>query len=323
MVAEVRNSESDVIAQLFSAVSADDYKFDEIAAKVIPKSNYILTGEEYEAQIFVAAYDSKQQPEIIVGSSVDTITFEVLGNTVKVEGEKGYGIYKVPAQSTGLKTYGGIIKVTSPSGAMKAYPFEGEYIVAAPSATVSPTKMNVFYIGVDNPVRIAVPGIPQENVRPSISNGNISSKGRGEYIVRVSGGNECTINVSAKMGERSRSMGSFKFRVKRVPDPKAKIGGIASGAIGKAQLLAANAIIPTMEDFDFDLNFIITSFTMTLQVAGGDLVEAKSNSNKLTSEMISLIQDTKRGKKIFLEDIKAKGPDGSNRNLSPINLKIM
>ena len=40
---------------------------------------------------------------------------------------------------------------------------------ARPSAVVSPTKMNVFYIGVDNPVDISAPGVPAEHLRPSMT----------------------------------------------------------------------------------------------------------------------------------------------------------
>jgi gliding motility-associated protein GldM len=324
LIADVRNAEADVVAQLYTSVSDEDFKFDQIGAKVVPKSNYVLTGEEFEAQIFVAAYDSKTQPEIIVGSGVDSTSLEISGTQVTVEEFKdGVGIYRVQAGATGTQTYGGVINVKSPSGGVKAYPFQGEYTVAQPSATVSPTKMNVFYIGVDNPVSISVPGVPTEKVRPSISNGTLSATGGGNYNVRVTGGQTATINVGAEMEGGSRSMGSFEFRVRRVPDPKATISGRTDGKISKNELLAAGAVIPIMENFEFDLHYLIVGYTMYIQTQGSDLASETSNSPAFTGSMRNLIKNAARGRKVTFEDIRAKGPDGSIRKLNPISLTIM
>ena len=324
LIADVRNAEADVVAQLYTSVSDDDFKFDQIGAKVVPKSNYVLTGEEFEAQIFVAAYDSKTKPEIIVGSGVDSTSLEISGTRVTVEEFKdGVGIYREKAGATGTQTYGGVINVKSPTGGVKAYPFQGEYTVAHPSATVSPTKMNVFYIGVDNPVSISVPGVPTEKVRPSISNGTLSATGGGNYNVRVTGGQTATINVGAEMEGGSRSMGSFEFRVRRVPDPKATISGKTDGKISKNELLAAGAVIPIMENFEFDLHYLIVGYTMYIQTQGSDLASSTSSSPAFSSQMRSLIQNAARGRKVTFEDIRAKGPDGSIRKLNPISLTIM
>ena len=36
--------------------------------------------------------------------------------------------------------------------------------VAEPALVISPTQMNVFYRGLDNPVAISVPGVPQDKI---------------------------------------------------------------------------------------------------------------------------------------------------------------
>ena len=74
-----------------------------------------------------------------------------------------------PEQGTGgaigEKKYTGIIRVKNPTGGYTFYPFEGSYQVAAKAVVVSPTKMNVLYIGVDNPMEISVPGVGQPDAR--------------------------------------------------------------------------------------------------------------------------------------------------------------
>lgn len=321
LIAEVKNAEFDVVAQLFSEISIQDFKFDQIAAKIVPKSNYVLTGESFEADIFVAAFDSKQNPDIKFGAAVDSATNTVSGEIVQVEAVNGVGKLKVGAGGVGIRKYGGTISVPS-GGGTKIYPFSGEYIVASPSATISPTKMNVFYIGVDNPVSISVPGVANDQVRVSISGGggSITKTGNGLYNVKVSQVGNCKVTVSAEMGGSSRSMGGMEFRVKRVPDPVAYVGGVKTGNIGKG-VLAASCIIPKMENFDFDLNFRIVSFSLTMNMQG-DLITKTTSGNCFSSEMKSMIDRAGRGQKIYIEDIKAVGPDGTTRTLSPMNLRI-
>ena len=77
-----------------------------------------------------------------------------------------------------------MVEVVSPEGERIPYNFAGEYVVAPPSLTVAATKMNVFYIGVDNPVSISVPGIADANLRPSISVGTLNKGCRQERLDR-------------------------------------------------------------------------------------------------------------------------------------------
>jgi gliding motility-associated protein GldM len=327
LILEVKNAEFDVINALLTSVSGEDFKFDKVGAKVVAKSNYVLTGETYEADIFVAAYDTKQNPQIIVGSGVDTNTLVVSGTQATVEGVGGVGKLKLPSGGPGVKQFGGLIKIKSPDGSEKAYPFNSEYVVGTPSATISPTKMNVFYIGVDNPVSISVPGASNEQVTAAITGGGgtISrAAGNGMWSVKVTTPTqECMVNVSAKMGAASRSMGSMKFRVKRVPDPIAYVGGVKGGQIAKGTLIAAGGIIPKMDNFDFDLTFQITSFTLTMNKAGDLVSENVSGSGRYSQKVTTMLNSASRGQKVYFEDIKAKGPDGTTRNLGSIALKIM
>lgn len=325
MIADVKNAEAKIINILMASISRDDFKFDQIKARVIPKSNYVIKGEEYTADIFVAAYSSTEAPNAFVRTGADTITDESQGSQIK-DVVDGVVKYKAGTGSLGEQKYAGMLILRKPDGTNARYNFKSSYIVAQPTAIVAATKMNVFYIGVDNPVSISVPGVPDTKIKPNISSGcTLSKTGKGgEYVVKCGNGvSKAGISVSADMGGgKARPMGTSDFRVKRVPDPVPYIGGVKGGPIAKAVLMAGGAIIPKMENFDFDLNFVIKSFTFTANVAG-DLIEKPGSGNVLTAEMKKLIQAGNKGQKIFIEDIKAQGPDGSTRTLSPINLKLL
>ncbi len=318
LINEVQNAEYDVINHLYASIDAESFKFDQIEAKVIPSSSYVFLGDKYEAEILVAAYDSKTNPNVLIVDGADRVNDQNIRGARPVAGKDGVVKISMPATSEGLKRYAGVIRVPTPTGEVMAYPFKHEYLVAPPSVTVSATKMNVFYIGVDNPVSISVGGMADSQIQPSISVGTIRRVGN-EWIVRVPEAQRAVINVVAD----GRNMGSTEFRVKRVPNPTPMIAGIESGMIDKGRLLVASAIIPTMPaDFEFDLNFQIVSFTFVATRSGGDIYTYETRGNQLTTQMRSYIENMRRGEKIWLENIIATGPDGARRPLGTISLTI-
>lgn len=313
LVTEVRNAEFDVISMLYGAITADDFKFDQITARVVPSSHIVLLNDYYEADIFVAAFDSKQNPEVVVDGR-------------PVESREGVGKLRRQATAEGLQKYRGMIRVISPSGVPQEYPFEGEYIVQRPAVTVSADAMNVFYMGVDNPVSISVPGVASENIRPVISGaGNqLVPRGRGQYTVRL--GRDQNVNqpvritVNALVDNQTRPMGTAEFRVRRVPDPYAEIAGQNEGTIAR-EVLAGAPLIPRMRDFDFKMDFRITSFSMNTTVSG-DFREFRSTGNVQTREMEEAIRRSTRGQRFTFDNIQAVGDDGSTRNLPPMVFRI-
>lgn len=142
------------------------------------------------------------------------------------------------------------------------------------------------------------------------------------YMVRVSRGRpSALLSVWVEVDSDLRKMGEYEFRVKRIPDPEAYCGGQTDGLISKDKLVAAGSVIPKMKDFDFDVRFRITSFEVTMSV-GGSLLTSTANGNRFTAEMKNRIKRLKSGSRVYIENIKAVGPDGVQRKLKPINFKI-
>lgn len=324
LINEVKNAEFDAVNYLFSSISATDFKFASVNAKVIPKSTYVFKGQKYEAQILVAAYDDKAKPDVFVRYGADEWKDSYLSSAKKISGEAGVVALEIPANAEGSQKYAGIIQLRDPvTGEKQNHPFKGEYIVAPPSLTVAPLKMNVFYIGVENPVAISAPGIAASKIKPVITAGKLYQKDD-NYAVKITKkvpGNKVTVSASAEVDGKIMTLGSQEFRVKRVPNPTAEIGGMTDGKIDKNTLLAAGAIIPNMKDFDFDLYFEVTSFTFGTLV-NGDWIPKNVRGNIFTSEISNIIKNSKRKQKFFFEKIQAKGPDGTIRRLNPVNLEI-
>ncbi|MEI7981994.1 MAG: gliding motility protein GldM [Bacteroidota bacterium] len=322
--AEIYNAEFDVVNNLYSSIDALNFKFDKIQAKVIPKSSYVFLGDEYQAEILVGAYDTKQNPDVryILGS--DSLTPGNFKNATPIEGSNGLVVLKLGGSSEGLKKFAGIIKVVSPLGDTMSFHFSDEYIVAKPAITISPTKMNVFYIGVDNPVEISVPGSP-ERITPTISFGSIRQQGN-EWIVSnltSSGAREAVISVNAVFSGKAKSMGSYKFRLKTLPDPIIKIAGKNEGFISKSLLLASPFLVPELPPgFDFDLKYAVTSFIFSTSTSAGEGSDVKVQGNRMTPEILKVINNARKNQRIWFDEIYVKGPDGTRKVNTSLSLKL-
>lgn len=327
--ADVRNAESDVLGHLFADVDAASYKFTTLKGIVLAPKTYILQNDTFRADVFLAAYDETNLPSITLaplGTTVDSTAQELTDpNATELEmGSDGLGKLRLPAKTVGFQHWEGVIKMKKPKGGFEYKNFYVDYEVAVPSLVVSPTAMNVLYRGIDNPVAISVPGIPQESLRATISTGTLSKKSDGTYIAKVKSGKEAVVSVSAEVDGKSKSMGTFLFRLKSVPDPVAKFAGKTAidGTIKKSALKAALGVRADLKDFVFDLNYPIKSFDLTV-ISGSNVKTLKSNNNKLTQDMKDLLKQTRKNATVVIEKIKANAPDGTVRPLGSISLRVL
>jgi len=329
---DVRNTEAETLNFLHQQIDASSFKFNSLIPTIITNSNYIMRGNEYQAEVFIAATDTTQQPEVLVGK-FETIVgangipeYSMIGTdyeTLTVD-ERGRGIYKRKPANLGEKTWGGLIRMKAPDGKIISYPFEEKYTVAPPNVVVSPTAMNVFYVGLDNPVDISVSGA--DKVSANMTNGTIkrgtTKKYRGSYIANpTTPGKMANVTVTAEVNGVKRSFPPIAFRVETVPDPVAKVGGKNSGSIARSMLSAQAAVFAELENFLFDIHYDVTGFTIEINDRGFAVTEPSKNS-RITTAQKSLINRLKRNDRVVFTDIKAVGPDGRQRSIPPIVLRI-
>jgi gliding motility-associated protein GldM len=328
MQGDLRNVETEMIKYLLDQIDAGAFKFNKLEAIVTTNSNYILKGNEYQAEVFISARDTTQLPEVLVGNYETiknpdgSLSYKMVGNSESLPIQpNGRGLYKRMGNSASNSVkWGGLVKIKSPEGVEAFYPFKSEYQVAEAQAVISPTKMDVFYLAVDNPVAISVPGVPSDKIFPSITNGTIKKIGD-SYIVNPKSLGNAIVTVEAEIDKKRKNMGNMEFRVKSVPDPIAKVAGRKGGVIDKGLLSAQAVVQADLENFVFDLKFTITEFKVSA-TQGGFQKDEPSKSNRITPAQIEIIKNTSRGQKVYFEDIKAVGPGGNVRDLSPIIFKI-
>ncbi|MBC8265968.1 MAG: hypothetical protein H8E84_03290 [Flavobacteriales bacterium] len=324
----LRNIEADVINYLKRSIDAKSLKFTSAEGIQIPRKSFILRGDSFRAEIFITAKNESQNPDVYVGEydSLGGGQYQMVGDYETVKVVNGKGLFATRTTSEGVKKWGGLIAMKTESGT-KFYPFGGEYLVAAKTAVVSPVNMNVFYLEVDNPIKISVPGFAAADISASMTNGNVraTKKSAGEWIARPNKKGKAVVTLFATTEGKRTRMGTVEFRVKEVPPPKPYIGGKSEGIIAKQRMLAAGGIQSKLEDFDFKgVRYKVVSYSFTA-VYKGDQVTETVNGQKFNEKINAIINNTKSGNSITVSNIKAKRTDAkgtATRSLPPLVLKI-
>ena len=326
MQSDVRNTEADIINMLRENIDAGSLKFTSAEGIQIPNSNFVLKGDSFRAQIFIAAKDTTQDPMIYVGEydSLGGGKYEMIGDYETVKVVNGKGMFAKRATSEGNQKWGGLISMKTSSGT-KTYPFRGQYLVAAKTAVVSPTNMNILYLEVDNPLKISVPGYTAGEISAVINNGKVSAvkKSLGEYSARPSKKGKAMVSLFAEVDGKRTKMGQMEFRVKEVPPPKAKVQFAldvnGTTVIDKMKMVNAGGLGAELKDFDFKgVRYVITSYRLS-GVYKGEQMKEDAKGPKFTSKMINIIKNTKAGNAITISNIKAKRVDAKNTAVRPLD----
>lgn len=301
--ADTKNAESEIVKRILGKMDQAVVNLDQFSAVVVAPTSYLIQGQPYTAEVFLTASDSKSSPDISVGGSRLSI-------------KDGKGTYTVGTNQEGIFSWSGIVRVKQTDGSIKTYttPIQ-KYQVARPSVVVSPDKMNVFYVGVPNPVSVSAPGIPKESLAVTMSGGSISGS-NGKYTVNVtSPGTTARVSVSANINGKMQNIGTSDFRVKRIPDPIARFAGKNSGTLSSVIIKSQNAIFAILDAFDFDAKFRVTKFSLVIAKPRADVVALTTNGNSFSSQMQAAIAGVTPGTRVIFDDIVAVGPDGTQRLL--------
>ena len=314
---DILYAEGEALSTLLSNVDAGDVRVNELNAFVIPDSRLVMRGGEYKARIVLAAIDTTQRPTVFVG-----------GRQLGV----GTDVYRAGTGATGDFTYSGYIQVPHDDGTVSKYNFSSDYTVIEPMATVSATMMNVLYAGIDNPISISVPGVAQSGVSATMTNGTLTRSGD-HWVARPGAvGKDAVVSVTANIDGRTSNVATTTFRVRKLPDPTAYIAfGDGKGntdhykggkPFSKALLMAAPGLEAAIDDGLLDTKFKVISSETIIFDSMGNAMPYVSDGAQFSQQQRQAFQRLSRGKRFFISRIKAVGPDGITRDLSPMEVII-
>lgn len=199
---------------------------------------------------------------------------------------------------------------------------ESAELKVSKSATVNfaiaPSKMNVLYMGVPNPLKIAVSGIPQDQVKVT-ANIPIKQLSDGSFEIQPMEKEPVVI----KLEYLGKVIGEETFRVNRIPDPVATLDNrYVSGRISAASMHEVKQLRAELAGSFLEAEFNVVYFNFTLRAKDADLKSLRTNGPNFTTEMMQLLRGCKSGDAIFIDEIRAVGPDKRERKLAGLAFEI-
>ena len=302
MQSDAKSSEASLVNSMAELSGGRVVEFDAFFPVVQADKSYIIRGEAFKAKISVGTYSTQINPS--------DITLTVDGTNLTV-GEDGTAEFTTSSNSLGTKTLNLKAAVRNPlTGEVSEGERSYSYTVGESSVAVSADKMNVFYIGVENPISVSAAGVNSNSLRVSISGGGgkVRKVNANNYIVTAtSPTNDCKINVSADNLRTSKT-----FRVKRIPNPEARLGNKNGGAIGSGEFRAQAGVLAILDNFDFDARCQIDRFEMVYVAPRQDAVLSQNQGPRFNAKSARLKGRAKPGDTFYFRDVRAKCPGDKN-----------
>jgi len=315
---DIRLTESDVLNALLgkelegsSKVNTDNY----ITLLKSEKGAY-YQGETFDGSVILGRKGGAQNPNEVAltmdGVKLTESEYEKIPGGIKLNVSAGRpGDHRIEGDLVFLN-----------AGVESRIPVDQSFaVIAKPnSAVISADKMNVVYRGVDNPMTISIPGIPDDKINASAP-GLKRQKGS-KFIMNPGKGREITITANGKLPDGNLVSTKTKFRIKDLPRPNATFFR-QSGKIRLPKASIERAEVGAiLEDFDFDLTLKTLEFKV--KVPGAPTITCKGT--KLNAKALQALGRVRSGQEISIFDLKVQNPSKPNykfKRVAPVLIEIL
>ncbi len=315
---DVKSTESSFLNYLAGKVgTTTDVVLDKFTVVSAPEKSYVIKGEQFKTDVFLSAFAG--------ADSKTGINISVNGQQLPVNSE-GIATFTQTASAVGIRKFEAVASIKNPvTEEVQTFRKTFEYEVGERSVSVSASKMNVFYIGVDNPVEVSAAGVSSGQIQVSMSGvggGTIKKNSDGTFSVNVTTptriGEFAKINVSAPGLNASKD-----FRVKRIPDPVAKLSNNSGGAMSSGEFRAQAGVAAILENFDFDARCQIKGYRLVRVAKREDPQFSINAGSNYTNETTAVVAKAKPGDTYFFENVKCSCPgDIAQRTLNTMVFNI-
>jgi gliding motility-associated protein GldM len=316
---DIKTTKSELLSKMLAGQQADALALKNYKSFMDVKKSAYYPGETFDGAIFLGRVDANTVPK----------REELTLDGRKLERDKDYTIkggqivLSVNAGSPGDHKIEGTLYYGE-GGDETEVPVEtGFATISKPnSAVISADKMNVVYRGVENPMTVSIPGIPDNNV--SASGTGLSKVSGSKYVMRPGGGREVVITASGTLPDGQRISTPSTFRIKDIPRPTGTIrgedgnGGCVRMQRQGLEIASIGAILP---DFDFDINLNVTGFKF--KVSGQPTVVV--SGRRMNTQAKTALRRAKRGETVQIFDITANIANNSGyklKKISPVCIEL-
>ncbi|MEC9134990.1 MAG: gliding motility protein GldM [Bacteroidota bacterium] len=315
---DIRQTEHDVFATLMGKelkMSSNVNESNYISLLKTEKGAY-YQGEKFDGSVILGRKGGAQNPNRvdikIDGRPLQENDYELIAGGIKLN---------VSAGSPGDHEITGDLIFLNDGVESKIPVNQSFAVISKPnSAVISADKMNVVYRGVENPMTISIPGIPDNKVRASAP--GLKRRKGSKYSLTPGRGREISIKASGSLPDGKTVSTITKFRIKGLPSPSGVVLGETGSVSVPKSALANQKISATFEDFDFDLPIRVVGFTLSVQgfpdvIVSGDRFDDKAKRT---------LRSARSGSKVTIFDIKVKATKNPNLQLQkcrPVIVQII
>lgn len=312
--ADIKNTEEDIFAAMLEGQLTAEISMTNYTTLLEQSRSAYYQGEKFDGALVLGRKDNTTKPNEVElyldGRKLTPSDYSIEEGRVKLNVNAGNaGDHKLEGKL-----------IFQQSGEPVEVPVSATFaVIPKPNqAVISADKMNVVYRGVDNPITISMPGVPDHKINASAA--GLSKVASSKYVMRPATGRDITISVTGEIdGQRIGS--NSTFRIKDIPRPS----GTIRGETGEVKMPRANLEISTvgavLEDFDFDLNIAVSGFKF--KVPGQPTVQV--SGNKLDARAKSALSRASRGDNVQIFDIEASitnNPSYKLKKVAPVVIEI-
>lgn len=304
------SAEAALVEQLNALIGGQEIKPKAFFPIINAKKSYLIKGESFEAEVAIGTYSDQ------FGENASIM---VNGQRIHLDAS-GKGLYKSVATEYGKQTLNISASVLNPfTDELMTGASTYEYEVGERSVAISLDKMNVLYIGLDNPITISAAGTSSNDLRVSGDGVQLQANGNNQYLAKVSKPGKVSISISGKDLPAKK----FHYIAKRIPTPAVKLGSITGTAIGNGTLRAHERLSVDMGSFNYDAKCEILGFELARKPSRNDPETCLNRSASFGAQARAIIQKASPGDAYYFDNIKVKCPgDQSPRKVSSLAFRI-
>ncbi len=315
---DVKTTESEILSTMLAGQQAAALSFTQYNTLLEQSKSAYYQGEAFDGGIVLGRKDPNTKPNRVEltldGRPLTEDQYTIESGKVKLNISAGAaGDHKIEGNLIFLQ-----------DGKEVEIPVNASFatITKPNAAVISADKMNVVYRGVENPMTVSIPGIPDNKV--SASGTGLSKVSGSKYVMRPGGGREVTINARGTLPDGQNISTNSVFRIKDIPRPTGTIrgedgdGGCVRMQREGLEISSIGAILP---DFDFDIDLNVTGFKF--KVSGQPTVIV--NGRKMNDQAKGALRRAGRGETVQIFDISANIANNSGyklKKISPVCIEL-
>lgn len=186
--------------------------------------------------------------------------------------------------------------------------------------------LNIFYIGIENPITVALPNVPIEQTKVSLSNGKlVQLNQKGKYQVTVYQEGKTQLQLEGRTASGQKVMVIHTFKVKRLPPPSISIAGKLYGRLPLIDLLFSTGLDCYSSNNPIEINWQVENFDIMVSNPRECDPPMPTNIGASWNRIPRiLIENARIGAVIYIDNIHIKTSNGHIEKLDKtISFKIL